>query len=934
MNTQSQYTNSEQLLPTKLQSSSEMAIKVEKPETINKSQLRLILQTLYDLPVGKKAQLLLLFIFLSFAGLIGIGVSSFQETGQNSQTHKSYWTSVYSRSVEGQFTPIEPQEPIVLNNQAIIQPALEQATKNPGQSLEQKITEGGQTYQVNIVAIPAVKGNPQSVIIYGEKQPDSPSYSGQNLQIKLGLSIAIATFILGVCGILLRSITRSIEQLNQVTGDLAQGDYHSSIKAENRDEIGQSITQLNKIRLKLDKTHNHLSSYREICQLFRELETNFDSRKVEKILDLTSRVVKANQVLFYQIDKYGKQQILSSSRSKPLNLIGFDSSQLIKDFSLFKAQTLMELNKSNLFPSLSQLLAKLGVNSGGLLPLKTKKFLFGCLIVEFQGQDHLSNSTTVSFLTFIAHQFQLILERHFAKVSQDLEANLQEELTRIRGTLQPLREVQPMLDKVVTECRKAMKVDRVIVYQFDEKWYGKIVAESVNPLFSRSLGVYVGDPCFADKYVKFYREGRVRALNNIDIAGLTDCYLQQLRPFQIKANLVVPIIVNNNLFGLLIAHYCQSPYAWNDCELDFLKMMGIHLGLALDHIQILNQISQQEIEFKTKVDELKEDAIIMRSQLERALKGDLSVRATGLTGEIAPIATLYNQIADNLSQTLTNIDSVATDLTHSIAVYHHLTQLLTQDTTQMDERIEHLKTYLTHLQSIITEITKVTTSSKENITLYDQGLDNCAKGMELLVTQMGAIADTVATTTKKIEHLGESSQEISKVVGLISRFAAQTHLLALKASIEAARAGEEGRGFAVIADEVRTLAASSAEATAEIENLVASIQQETKEVALAMATGTEQVDKASQYLEGTKESLGQLKTVSHQINEMTVTVSDYCSDANEQGISVQSVSEQLEELLEITQDKNREISRTIEEIQVMTEAINETVKQYVQPLKH
>ena len=74
-----------------------------------------------------------------------------------------------------------------------------------------------------------------------------------------------------------------------------------------------------------------------------------------------------------------------------------------------------------------------------------------------------------------------------------------------------------------------------------------------------------------------------------------------------------------------------------------------------------------------------------------------------------------------------------------------------------------------------------------------------------------SLQDTVTETAKKIQHLGESSQKISKVVSLISRFAAQTHLLALKASIEAARAGEEGRGFAVIADEVRGLATSSAE---------------------------------------------------------------------------------------------------------------------------
>jgi methyl-accepting chemotaxis protein PixJ len=114
--------------------------------------------------------------------------------------------------------------------------------------------------------------------------------------------------------------------------------------------------------------------------------------------------------------------------------------------------------------------------------------------------------------------------------------------------------------------------------------------------------------------------------------------------------------------------------------------------------------------------------------------------------------------------------------------------------------------------------------------------------------------------------LGDSSKNISVAVNLIGRFAAQTHLLALKASIEAARAGEQGQGFAVIADEVRALAAQSAQATAEIENLVARIQLETNEVVKAMESGTEQVTQGSKLVDETRQSLNRIAQVSQKID--------------------------------------------------------------------
>ena len=116
------------------------------------------------------------------------------------------------------------------------------------------------------------------------------------------------------------------------------------------------------------------------------------------------------------------------------------------------------------------------------------------------------------------------------------------------------------------------------------------------------------------------------------------------------------------------------------------------------------------------------------------------------------------------------------------------------------------------------------------------------KGVEEQMQGLQAIRETVANTSGQIQRLDFSTQQIAQAVTLIRQFAAQTHLLALKASIEAARAGEEGRGFAVIAEEVRTLAAQSAEATAAIEALVMTIQSETKDVADTLKKSRQQIE--------------------------------------------------------------------------------------------
>lgn len=150
-------------------------------------------------------------------------------------------------------------------------------------------------------------------------------------------------------------------------------------------------------------------------------------------------------------------------------------------------------------------------------------------------------------------------------------------------------ETETVMEMAVTETRKALQSDRVVIYRFDENWKGKVIAESVDELWPVAMGATIHDPCFADKYVQKYKEGRVQATPDIYQAGLTECYLKQLEPFAVKANLVAPITVEGDLFGLLIAHQCDAPRNWEESEIDFFTQTATQIGPAIERTMLIEK---------------------------------------------------------------------------------------------------------------------------------------------------------------------------------------------------------------------------------------------------------------------------------------------------------------------------------------------------------
>jgi GAF domain-containing protein len=137
-----------------------------------------------------------------------------------------------------------------------------------------------------------------------------------------------------------------------------------------------------------------------------------------------------------------------------------------------------------------------------------------------------------------------------------------------------------LIQTTTDELRKQLNADRVVLYYFYYEWSGRVTFESLSdPKFS-ILGASGPDECFNSEYAKLYQDGRVRAIPDIDSEPIQPCHRDLLKELQVKANLVVPILIDRGLWGLLVAHQCQSTYNWSMSDINAMQSAATKLALA------------------------------------------------------------------------------------------------------------------------------------------------------------------------------------------------------------------------------------------------------------------------------------------------------------------------------------------------------------------
>jgi methyl-accepting chemotaxis protein len=200
------------------------------------------------------------------------------------------------------------------------------------------------------------------------------------------------------------------------------------------------------------------------------------------------------------------------------------------------------------------------------------------------------------------------------------------------------------------------------------------------------------------------------------------------------------------------------------------------------------------------------------------------------------------------------------------------------------------------MQEMSATVHEVSENSNLAAQASQQAADTAREGgaiVEGALAKVRLIAESVSATAQKMEELGKSSDQIGRIIGVIDDIADQTNLLALNAAIEAARAGEQGRGFAVVADEVRKLAERTTAATKEVAQMVQSIQSGTKSAVAAMHLGTTQVEDGVQTTARAGDSLKQIIRMSEQVGEM---ITHIATAATEQSSATDQVNQNVEQI--------------------------------------
>ncbi len=359
------------------------------------------------------------------------------------------------------------------------------------------------------------------------------------------------------------------------------------------------------------------------------------------------------------------------------------------------------------------------------------------------------------------------------------------------------------------------------------------------------------------------------------------------------------------------------------------NQMADSVNASATALEEQSRLRQAEADFQRQEKErLQQGVIAFLLEIEDAQKGDLTIKAKVDEGAMGSIADAFNATIRSLREIVTQVKAASSQVQESTfsseASVGKLSQEATTQTQAVNQALNKVEEIGQSIQSVADSAQKAAAIARDAVQAAKEG----GETMDLTVGSIQNIRSSVAETSKKVKRLAESSQEISKVVSIISGISEKTNLLAFNASIEAARAGENGQGFRVVADEVRRLAERVTDSTKEIEQLVSTIQQETAEVLQTMEASTTQVVTGTQLVGKTKQTLVGLANISNTIDELLQSISE---STVSQAIASQTVNKTMHEVATIalnTSNESEVVSASLKQLVGVAEELQNSVSRF------
>ena len=309
--------------------------------------------------------------------------------------------------------------------------------------------------------------------------------------------------------------------------------------------------------------------------------------------------------------------------------------------------------------------------------------------------------------------------------------------------------------------------------------------------------------------------------------------------------------------------------------------------------------------------------------------GDLTQRLmTDGKDEVTVLAKGFNSYTDKLEEIIISLRDLALKLASSAEEFSATSQSNCDRASDQSEETEKVASAMTQMTSTISEIADSTVHFANAAKEVYTNAENGRTKVDEMAHEMSDLSDSMKNTSTAITELNENSKQIGSVLDVIQGIAEQTNLLALNAAIEAARAGEQGRGFAVVADEVRTLASRTQQSTIEIESIIDQLQKRSTQAVGAI----EHSRKSSKSIsKKSDESKSALEEIVHSISKINDT-SDHVASASKEQMSaaneIDSSISNISDMAQTTAMSSKEITVAAHELATLSEQLNELVLRF------